>query len=138
MAEIDFSEANWQIRVGDRSKRSLIRHFTSAITCVLAARGISSEVNQPKRGGEKISNPDEIERMAWYLADTFISRVADSIDEMIDVELDGRSAGETLESVSDEFLQDIEEEFLGEDSLDLAVLCDFAVGRFPQPILDID
>lgn len=63
--DIDCSDARYELKIGDRVTRSLIRHFHAFINKQIRSRGFGAE-------DPKLFNQDTLEAEAWRLAATVI------------------------------------------------------------------
>ena len=63
--QIDCSDARYELKIGDRVRRSLIRHFHAFIIKQIKSRGFDAD-------DPRLFNQDTIEAEAWRLAATAI------------------------------------------------------------------
>jgi hypothetical protein len=129
--QVDCSDARYELKIGDRVKRSLIRHFHAFIINQVQSRGFDAE-------DPKLFNQDTLEAEAWRLAATVIEEAE---REFNDDEY-GAQIGVLVPSSASEYLgqhlpnrvAEVEDDYLTDSHAGLSRLIGVASGHFPEPL----
>lgn len=128
---VDCSDARYELKIGDRVRRSLIRHFHVFIAKQVKSRGIDAD-------DPRVFNQDMIEAEAWRLAATVIEEAE---REFRDDEF-GAQIGMLVPSSASEYLQlhlpnrvaEAEDDYLTDSHGALSRFIGLASGHFPGPL----
>jgi hypothetical protein len=128
--DIDCSDARYELKIGDRVKRSLIRHFHAFIIKQVQSRGFDED--------PKLFNQDTLEAEAWRLAATVIDEAElefrdDEFGAQIGI-LVPSSASEYLEQHLPNRVAEAEDAYLTDSHEGLSHLIGQASGHFPEPL----
>jgi hypothetical protein len=131
MMPVDCSDARYELKIGDRVRRSLIRHFHVFIAKQVKSRGIDAD-------DPRVFNQDMIEAEAWRLAATVIEEAE---REFRDDEF-GAQIGMLVPSSASEYLQlhlpnrvaEAEDDYLTDSHGALSRFIGLASGHFPGPL----
>ncbi len=129
--QVDCSDARYELKIGDRVKRSLIRHFHAFITKQVQSRGFDAE-------DPKLFNQDTLEAEAWRLAATVIEEAErefrdDEFGAQIGV-LVPSSAAEYLAQHLPDRVAEAEDDYLTDSHGGLSHLIGLASGQLPEPL----
>jgi hypothetical protein len=129
--DIDCSDAQYELKIGDRVRRSLIRHFHAFIIKQIKSRGFDAD-------DSKLFNQDMLDAEAWRLAATVIEEAErefhdDEYGAQIGI-LVPSSASEYLEEHLPGRVLEIEDDYLIDSHGGLSKLIGLASGRFPAPL----
>ena len=135
--DIDCTDCAFEIYVGGRTRRSLIRHFSTFLKQAIHNKGFNA--NDPE-----LFDQDMIEEQAWRMAELAIdemkrswrtaqlaiNNMKRSYDDVRDV-VSG-SAQEFAETYFADWLPQIESEYLSDDLTSIDALIELASGHFPE------
>jgi len=129
--DIDCSDAQYELKIGDRVRRSLIRHFHAFIIKQIKSRGFDAD-------DPKLFNQDMLDAEAWRLAATVIEEAErefhdDEYGAQIGI-LVPSSASEYLEEHLPGRVLEIEDDYLIDSHGGLSKLIGLAGGHFPEPL----
>ena len=129
--DIDCSDAEYELKIGDRVRRSLIRHFHAFIVKQIKSRGFDSE-------DPRLFNQDILEAEAWRLAATVIEEAErefndDDYGAQIGI-LVPSSASKYLEEHLPGRVVETEDDYLTDSHGGLSRLIGRASGHFPEPL----
>jgi len=128
---IDCSDVQYELKIGDRVRRSLIRHFHAFIIKQIKSRGFDAD-------DPKLFNQDMLDAEAWRLAATVIEEAErefhdDEYGAQIGI-LVPSSASEYLEEHLPGRVLEIEDDYLIDSHGGLSKLIGLARGHFPEPL----
>jgi hypothetical protein len=129
--QIDCSDAQYELKIGNRVRRSLIRHFHAFIIKQIQSRGFDAE-------DPRLFNQDMIEAEAWRLAATVIEEAE---GEFRDDEY-GAQFGILVPASASEYLAghlpgrvaEAEENYRTDSHGGLSRFIGLASGHFPDPL----
>jgi len=129
--DIDCSDAQYELKIGNRVRRSLIRHFHAFIVKRIKSRGFDAE-------DPRLFNQDVLEAEAWRLAATVIEEAErefndDDYGAQIGI-LVPSSASEYLEEHLPGRVLETEDDYLTDSHGGLSRLIGRASGHFPEPL----
>ena len=129
--DIDCSDAQYELKIGNRVRRSLIRHFHAFIVKQIKSRGFDAE-------DPRLFNQDILEAEAWRLAATVIEEAErefndDDYGAQIGI-LVPSSAPEYLEEHLPGRVLETEDDYLTDSHGGLSRLIGRASGHFPEPL----
>ena len=129
--DIDCSDAQYELKIGNRVRRSLIRHFHAFIVKRIKSRGFDAE-------DPRLFNQDVLEAEAWRLAATVIEEAErefndDDYGAQIGI-LVPSSASEYLEEHLPSRVLETEDDYLTDSHGGLSRLIGRASGHFPEPL----
>ena len=122
--EIRDEDVYLQVRIGNRVRRALIRHFTAFLKAKIAERGYS--VDDPL-----LFDQDMLEDKAWELAEGVIADV-EGIHEVVEAMGGDASPAAYVRDALTEALDEAEREFLNDRLGGLDLLIEVASGHFPE------
>jgi hypothetical protein len=127
---IDCSDVQYELKIGDSVRRSLIRHFHAFIIKQIKTRGFDAD-------DPRLFNQDVLDAEAWRLAATVIEEAErefhdDEYGAQIGI-LVPSSASEYLEEHLPGRVLEIENDYLIDSHGGLSKLIGLASGHFPGP-----
>jgi hypothetical protein len=129
--DIDCSDAQYELKIGDSVRRALIRHFRAFIITQIKSRGFDAD-------DPRLFNQDMLDAEAWRLAATVIEEAErefhdDEYGAQIGI-LVPSSASEYLEEHLPGRVLEIEGDYLIDSHGGLSKLIGLASGHFPEPL----
>lgn len=129
--DIDCSDAQYELKIGDSVRRSLIRHFHAFIIKQIKSRGFDAD-------DPRLFNQDMLDAEAWRLAATVIEEAErefhdDEYGAQIGI-LVPSSASEYLEEHLPGRVLEIEDDYLIDSHGGLSKLIGLAGGHLPEPL----
>ena len=129
--DIDCSDAQYELKIGDSVRRSLIRHFHAFIIKQIRTRGFDAD-------NPRFFNHDVLDAEAWRLAATVIEEAErefhdDEYGAQIGI-LVPSSASEYLEEHLPGRVLEIEDDYLIDSHGGLSRLIGLASGHFNEPL----